>query len=137
MTITTDKSLIQIDGVLRLMGQSHWASKRTRETVIQTIEHSLCFSALENGQQVGFARVITDYCTFAYLCDVIVDESCRGRGIGKELMTAVMGHPDLANLRRFLLATKDAHGLYARYGFGPLPPDEQARFMGLPRRDEV
>src|SRR4030095_4575132 len=87
--------------------------------------HSLCFSALEGRRQVGFARVITDFATFGWVCDVFVDESARGRGVGGALMAAITSEPRLRDLRRVLLATRDAHELYARYGFRPLGQPER------------
>ncbi|GAB3627783.1 GNAT family N-acetyltransferase [Pandoraea terrae] len=111
-----------------LSTQTHWARDIPRETLMRAIGNSLCFGAYASDietnemQQVGFARVITDNATFAYLADVFVIESMRGRGIGKRLVEAVLAHPALQNLRRFLLATSDAAGLYAQYGFAPLGP---------------
>lgn len=109
-----------------LSTQTHWAKDIPRDTLMRAISNSLCFGAyathVEGGpvQQVGFARVITDRATFAYLADVFVDPSMRGLGIGKRLCENVLAHPALQNLRRFLLATTDAASLYARYGFEPL-----------------
>ena len=92
----------------------------SRETVERSIENSLCFGAYdEEGRQTGFARVVTDAATFAYLGDVFVLPEHRGKGVGKQLMDAVMAHPDVQGVRRFMLATEDAHGLYERYGFHP------------------
>ena len=86
----------------------------------RSIEHSLCFGVYEGGAQVGFARVVSDRATFAYLCDVFVIESRRGRGLGKLLLETIVAHPELQGLRRWLLATRDAHGLYRRFGFTEL-----------------
>jgi GNAT superfamily N-acetyltransferase len=91
-----------------------------RAIVERAIQHSLCFGVFHGGNQVGFARVVTDRATFAYLADVYILEAHRGRGLSRRLMQAVLGHPDLQGLRRFLLATMDAHGLYAQFGFKPL-----------------
>ena len=104
-----------------------------RAVVERAIEHSLCFSAFDGEAQVGFARVVTDRATFAYLCDVFVLPPARGRGVSKALMAAIDAHPDLQGLRRFLLATADAHGLYAQHGFAPLTRPE--RFMERYRPD--
>jgi GNAT superfamily N-acetyltransferase len=90
----------------------------------KAIDNSLCFAALRDGDLVGFARVVTDRATFAWLCDVFVAEQARGAGVGKRLMEAVVTHPDLLGLRRFLLATRDAHGLYRQYGFRPIENPE-------------
>lgn len=108
--------------VQRLLKQSYWASNRTLEVVAKCLEHSLCFGFVneEDGKLMAFARVVTDHVLIAYLCDVIVDEPHRGKGLGKELMGRIMAHPDLVNLRHFLLATRDAHSLYSRFGFLPL-----------------
>ena len=95
----------------------------------RSIDHSLCFGAYVDGQQVGFARVVTDYTTFAWVADVFVLESHRGQSVGKALVQAMIGHPDLRQLR-ILLATRDAHGLYAQFGFEPVPPD---RYMHRPK----
>lgn len=111
-----------------LSTQTHWAKDIPRDTLMRAVSNSLCFGAyatqVEGGpsRQVGFARVITDRATFAYLADVFVDPSMRGFGIGKRLCEDVLAHPALQRLRRFLLATTDAAGLYARYGFEPLGP---------------
>ncbi|VVE23325.1 GCN5 family acetyltransferase [Pandoraea morbifera] len=111
-----------------LSTQTHWARDIPRDTLMRAVANSLCFGAyathVEGGpsRQVGFARVITDRATFAYLADVFVDPSMRGLGIGKRLCENVLAHPALQRLRRFLLATTDAAGLYARYGFEPLGP---------------
>jgi len=96
-----------------------------RELVERSIERSLCFGAYEGERQLGFARVVTDGAGFAYLCDVFVVDAARGRGLGKQLMEFVFAHPDLQRVRRFMLATRDAHGLYAQYGFTSLAnPDK-------------
>jgi GNAT superfamily N-acetyltransferase len=103
-----------------LSEESYWAKGIPRETCERAITNSLCFGAFDGGTQVGFTRVITDYATFAYIADVFVLPSHRGRGISKQLMQAVMSHPQLQGLRRWHLSTLDAHGLYAQFGFGPL-----------------
>ena len=103
-----------------LSQQSGWARGIDRARVDRSIDASLCFSAWIGDDQMGFARAITDTATFAYLCDVFVLPAWRGRGVARALMTAVDAHPDLQGLRRFLLFTSDAHGLYSRFGFAPL-----------------
>jgi GNAT superfamily N-acetyltransferase len=104
-----------------LSEESYWAKGVPREVVERSIAHSLNFAAFDgNGAQVAFARVVTDYATFAYLADVFVLEAHRGRGLSKRLLQAIVGHADLQGLRRWLLATRDAHGLYAQFGFGPV-----------------
>jgi len=118
--ITTEPSRVDLDAVARWLGSSYWALNRPREVIERSIANSLCFSAWEGDRPAGFARVVTDRATFAWICDVIVDPADRGNGLGRRLVEAILAYPDLAGLRRFLLATLDAHGLYARYGFTPL-----------------
>ena len=100
-----------------------------RETVERAARHSLCFGVYEiaTNNQIGYARVVTDYTLFAYLCDVFILEEFRGLGLGKCLVETALNHPDIPNPRRWLLATKDAHTLYGQFGFAPLP--EPARWM--------
>ncbi len=120
--ISTDKSHLDIDFIHRVLsGEAYWALGRPRDVVERSIEHSLCFGLYDGDRQIGFARVITDFATFAWLCDVYIDPAERGHGLGKWLIDAVLGHPDLQGLRRWMLATRDAHELYRRYGgFEPL-----------------
>ncbi len=110
---------------------SYWAAGIPRETVDRALDHSCCFGVYEAGRQIAFARVITDHATFAYLADVFVVESHRGRGVGKHLVSAIMREPGLQNLRRWMLATLDAHGLYEQFGFGAL--SHPGRFMEIRR----
>ena len=127
--ITTDRSRMDVDTIHRYLSEeSYWAAGIPRDVVQRSIESSLCFGAFDDGAQVGFARVITDFATFAYLADVFVLPSHRGRGISKQILEAVLSHPDLRGLRRWHLVTRDAHGLYAQYGFAPL--DAPERHMG-------
>ena len=100
-----------------LSEESYWCPGVAREVVEQSIENSLCFGAYEGDDQIGFARVVTDKATFAHLMDVFVLSEHRGRGIGKELVRAVMAHADLQGLRKFTLHTADAHSLYEQFGF--------------------
>ncbi|MDE8564040.1 GNAT family N-acetyltransferase [Anoxybacillus rupiensis] len=125
MMISTNHALIQMDRVCEFLAQSYWANQRERTTIIKSIEHSLCFSLFHGQTQIGFARVVTDGATFAYLCDVFIDEAYRGRELGKWLVECVLQHPDLLNIRRFLLVTKDAHGLYQPFGFEVLHEPDQ------------
>ncbi len=110
-----------------LSGRSYWAKGVPIEIVARSIEHSLCFGMYQAGNQIGFARVITDFATFAWLADVFIVEEHRGAGLGKKLIAAVLAHPRLQGLRRFMLGTRDAHTLYEQYGFGALEFPE--RFM--------
>jgi GNAT superfamily N-acetyltransferase len=121
-SISTDPARLDTDAIHAFLSRSFWAENIPKDLVRKSIANSLCFGLFDEGSQVGFARVITDRATYAYLCDVYVLESHRGRGLGKWLIDAVMRHPDLQNLRRFQLVTRDAHGLYAPYGFAA--PDD-------------
>ncbi len=116
-TVSTDKARLDLGLVHRWLSEvSYWAQGRSRDVVERSIEHSLAFGAYLGDEQVGFARAVTDYATFAWLCDVFVDESHRGRGVGKLLVRSVTAHPELRGLRLMVLATRDAHGLYETYG---------------------
>lgn len=115
--VTTDDSKLDFDSIHRWITNSYWANGRTKEAMKKVMDNSLNFGLFHNDKQVGFARVITDYHTFSYLCDVIIDENCRGRGLGKLLMKEVLGYPPLLTMKRWLLFTKDAHGLYEHFGF--------------------
>lgn len=126
-TIDTDKSRLQVDTIHRFLTESYWAKGVTLDVVSRSVENSLCFGVYEGDVQVGFARVVSDYATFAYIADVFVLDSHRGRGLAGNLMEAIVSHPQLQGLRRWMLATRDAHGLYAKYGFAPLALPE--RFM--------
>lgn len=118
--ITTDKDKIDALYVYQFLTRSYWAEGIPLETVEQSIEGSLCFSLVYLNHQIGFARVITDKATFAYLADVFIDENFRGKGLSKWLMEVIMSYPTLQGLRRFMLATRDAHALYEKFGFRPM-----------------
>jgi GNAT superfamily N-acetyltransferase len=122
--ISSVTSEMDVDAVHAYLSRSYWAEAIPRSVVARAIEGSLCFGLFRGHAQVGFARVVTDRATFAYLCDVYLLEEHRGRGLAKWLMAAVMAHPDLQGLRRFLLGTRDAHGLYEKLGFSPLARPE-------------
>jgi len=121
-TISTARDLLDIMVIQEfLANESYWAQGIPRSILEKCIENSLCFGVYDQeGKQVGFARVVTDYATYAYIADVFILEAQRGLGLSKWLMECIMSHPDLQGLRRWNLATRDAHGLYARYGFTPL-----------------
>lgn len=119
-TITTDPAAADVDAVHAYLSRSYWAEGIPREIVARAIANSIPFSVLHEGAQIGLARVITDRATYAYLSDVYILEQYRGRGLSKWLMETVMAHPDLQGLRRFSLSTRDAAGLYRRYGFAEL-----------------
>ena len=130
LVISTNKALLDYPFIHRFLSErSYWAKGIPAETVNRSIKHSLCFGVYRAGRQVGFARVVTDYATFAWLADVFIDESQRGQGLGKKLVPAILAHPQLQGLRRFLLGTLDAHGLYAQHGFAPIKQVD--RFMEI------
>lgn len=118
-SISTDKSKLDIAAIHDyLSNRSYWAQGRSLETVNTSIENSLCFGMYDEvGKQIGFARVATDFALFAYIMDVCVFEEFRGKGFGKELMNYIINYPSMRGIRRIMLATKDAHGLYEKYGF--------------------
>lgn len=128
--ITTDQRRFDVDAIHAfLTSQAYWSRGIPLDVLRRAMERSLCFGLLEDDQQAGFARVVTDGATFAWLCDVFVLEAFRGRGLGSWLIESVLGHPDLQGLRRIVLATRDAHALYARAGFTALLTPE--RWMAI------
>lgn len=127
-TVSTDPERLERELIARFLGQeSYWATGRPREVVDRSIEGSLCFGLYAGAGQLGFARVVTDWATFAWVCDVFVVPEARGRGLGVWLMECVVAHPELQGIRRWMLATRDAHELYRKVGFRELP--EPTRFM--------
>jgi GNAT superfamily N-acetyltransferase len=118
--VNCDPAKLDLAVLHQYLSTTYWSQGLPLETLKKAIAGSLCFGAYIDNQQVGFARVITDRATFAYLCDVFVIDSYQGHGIGRQLMEQVIHHPDLQGLRRFVLVTRDAHGLYERFGFTPL-----------------
>src|SRR3984885_8599692 len=147
--ISTDRELLSLDVVHHFLTNCYWAKGIPREVVVRSIEHSLCFGVYDGGAslrlakdarhgapefvQVGFARVVSDFATVANLCDVFVLESHRGRGLSKWMMECITQHPALQNLRRWILLTRDAHGLYSQFGFTPVKSAE--RYMERHRPD--
>lgn len=124
-TISTDRDRLDINVIHKFLStSSYWAQGIPVETIERSIKSSLCFGVFHGSKQVGFARVITDYATWGVIADVFVVEEHRGRGLSKRLMDAIMKHPDLQGLRSWVLATKDAHGLYSQFGFAPLKSPE-------------
>ena len=121
--ICTDKDRLDVHLIHDYLSRtSYWASGRSLVTVQTSIENSLCFGVYAAGQQVGFARIVTDSATFAWLCDVFILEPHRGQGLGGQLIETIVAHPELQNLDLFILATRDAHELYRRHGgFVELP----------------
>jgi GNAT superfamily N-acetyltransferase len=123
--ISTDPVRLDLDVIHGFLTNCYWANGIPRDVVARSIEHALCFGVYdESGAQVGFARVVSDFATLAYLGDVFVLESHRGHGLGKWLMECIMRHPALQNLRRWILLTRDAHGLYSQFGFMPVKAPE-------------
>jgi GNAT superfamily N-acetyltransferase len=119
-SISADKQLLDVDFVYYLLvNQSYWAKGMPEEVFKRAVENSICFGIYKDGTTVGFARVISDKATFAYICDVFISTEHRGHGLGKWLISTIRNYPELQGLRRWSLATKDAHGLYAQFGFVP------------------
>jgi GNAT superfamily N-acetyltransferase len=125
--ISTDKALLNLEAIHELLGTSYWAAERPLALTRRSIEHSLAFGVYDGERQIGFARLVTDYTTFAYLADVMIADSYRGQGLGKWLVEAMLSHPEVQGVRRWLLITRDAHGLYSQFGFVGL--DEPERYM--------
>ncbi|HEY3056504.1 MAG TPA: GNAT family N-acetyltransferase [Thermoanaerobaculia bacterium] len=132
--VSTDKSRLDIDLIHNFLStESYWAKKIPRDVLERSIENALCFGAYDGNEQIGFARVITDYAVFAYVGDVFVLPAHRGRGVSKLIMQAIRDHPDLQRLRRWHLLTRDAHALYRQFGFREL--ENPARHMEISVRD--
>lgn len=128
--ISSDKHLLDVDLIFEfLTHESYWAKGISKEQLQKAIDNSLCFGVYHNHKQIGFARVITDYSTFAYLADVFIVANYRKQGLSKWLLQNILIHAELQNLRRWLLATLDAHGLYSQFGFKPL--SQPKRFLQI------
>lgn len=130
--ISDNKDLLDIGFIHFELSNSYWAKNIPIELVQKSIAHSLCFGVYKDKKQIGFARVISDYATFGYLCDVIIAQEEQGKGAGKMLMEFIMKHPDLKGLRRFMLATRDAHTLYMKYGFTKLQNPDRIMEITIP-----
>ncbi len=129
--ISTDRTRLQIEAIYKFLSEeSYWAKERTKEQTLTAIKNSLPFGVYTGENQIGFARVVTDYTTFAYLGDVYILKEFRSKGLSKWLMDVIIGHPELQGLRRWVLATKDAHTLYEKFGFHALVHPE--RWMEKP-----
>jgi len=126
-TISTDPARLDIDAIAAMLTRAYWAQGRTREMIARYVQHSLVFGIYHENKQIGLARIVSDYTTFAWLCDVFIHEEHRGKGLGKWLMETIHSHPDLQGLRRWILATRDAHGLYEQFGWTLL--DHPERWM--------
>ena len=122
----------QAERIHAYLARSYWAEGIPLSAVIRSMKASLCVGVFCRGEQVGFARIVTDFTTFAYLCDVYVLEEHRGRGLASWMLEAIAGRPDLQGLRRFMLATRDAHALYARHGFTPIKKPESLMELRRP-----
>lgn len=122
--IDTDPTRLQLDMIHAYVAQTYWARGIPRETMARAIANSICVGAYRDGTQVGFARVVTDRATFAYLADVFVLAEDGGNGLAKAMVQALHDHPELQDLRRWMLATRDAHGVYGALGWQPLPEPE-------------
>ena len=130
--ITTDRSLMDVEAIHAFLTRSYWSPGIPRSIVEKAIDNSLCFGLFHESAQVGFARVVTDRATFAYLADVYVLEEHRGKGLARRMMEAVFSHPDLQGLRRFMLATRDAHALYRQFGFRDIANPENLMAINRP-----
>ncbi len=124
-TISTDPARLDMQAVHEFLSRSYWAKTRPREKTELSIANSLNFGVYDGAKQIGIARVVTDYAVLAYLCDVFIHEDYRAQGVGKWLVETVFNHPDLKDVRRWMLVTDDAGGLYQRYGFEQLPEAEK------------
>ncbi|MBV9190122.1 MAG: GNAT family N-acetyltransferase [Betaproteobacteria bacterium] len=129
--LVSDVSRFDVAAIHAFLSRSYWSPGIPRAVVERAIANSVCFGILHGAQQVGFARVVTDKATFAYLADVYVLEEHRGRGLARRMMQALFAHPELKGLRRMLLVTRDAHALYSKFGFKPLAAPD--RMMELHR----
>ena len=135
--VSTDKSKLDIKLIHNFLRRSYWAKDISLKTVEDSINNSLCLGVYQEDRQVGFARVITDYATFAFLADVFIVENYRDRGLAGLLLEFISNHPKLQNLRRWMLATKDAHGLYNKFGFKKLEDPDHFMARAGHGREEV
>ncbi len=131
-SISSVKEKLDILFIHQFLTQSYWAENIPMEIVQKSIDGAMCFGVYEGERQIGFARVITDKATFGYLADVFIDENYRGRGLSKWLMQTIMDHPELQGFRSWQLATRDAHGLYAQFGFKQLENPERIMRRTVP-----
>ena len=123
-TISTDFNRLDIDTIFNFLQRAYWANTRPRERTEKALQHSLVFGLYDRDRQIGVGRVVSDYSVFAYLCDVFIHEEYRAHGLGKWLIQTIMEHPDLKDVRRWVLVTDDAHGLYKQFGFASIPDPE-------------
>jgi len=123
-TISTDPARLDIDTICDFLSRAYWANTRPRERTERAIRNSLVFGVYEGNKQIGIARVVSDYSIFAYLCDVFIHEEYRAHGLGTWLIETILEHPDLRDMRRWVLVTNDAHGLYRQFGFSSIEDPE-------------
>jgi GNAT superfamily N-acetyltransferase len=128
-TIITDNAKMDIEVIHQYLSESYWAAGIPKEVVERSIANSLCFGIFYNEVQIGFARVVTDKATFAYLADVFILPEHRGKGLSKWMMEVIHAHPDVQGLRRWVLGTRDAHGLYEQFGWTVFTEEAAKRFM--------
>ena len=131
-TISTDPARLDIDAICDFLKRAYWSNTRPRERTERAIRNSLVFGVYDGDKQIGVARVVSDYSIFAYLCDVFIHEDYRAHGLGKWLLQTILEHPDLREMRRWVLVTNDAHGLYKQYGFSSIEDPEH--WMQMYRR---
>jgi len=134
-TISTDPARLDMDAICDFLKRAYWANTRPRERTERAIRNSLVFGVYDGDRQIGVARVVSDYSIFAYLCDVFIHEDYRLRGLGKWLIQTILEHPDLREMRRWVLVTDDAHGLYRQFGFTSI--DDPEHWMQMFRRFPV
>lgn len=135
-TISTDPGRLDRDAIVDFLARAYWASNRPRPYTERALDNSLVFGLYDGVRQIGLARVVSDYAVFAYLCDVFIHEDYRARGLGKWLIATVMAHPELKDVRRWLLVTNDAHGLYQPFGFKTIEDPERWMQNFKPFRQE-
>src|ERR1044071_372944 len=123
-TISTDFNRLDIDTICDFLKRAYWANTRPRERTEKALQNSLVFGLYDGDRQIGLGRVVSDYSVFAYLCDVFIHEDYRAHGLGKWLIQTIMEHPDLKDVRRWVLVTNDAHGLYQQFGFTSIQDPE-------------
>ncbi len=130
--VSTDPARLNLEAIYSFLSRAYWATDRSKDEIARSLEHSLCFGLFDGAKQIGLMRVVSDMTIFAYLCDVFVQEDYRGQGLSKWLLSCVMSHPDLQSIRRWILLTRDAHGLYRQFGFTELKAPE--RYMEKDKR---
>jgi N-acetylglutamate synthase-like GNAT family acetyltransferase len=123
-TISTDPARLDVDTIVDMLTRAYWALGRPRERTERALQNSLVFGIYDDDKQIGIARVVSDYSIFAYLCDVFIHEDYRMHGLGKWLLQTILEHPDLKEMRRWVLVTNDAHGLYKQFGFTSIEDPE-------------